>query len=363
MSIELIKHLSLTCFDAICHYLALTAPFLILGLVFGGIVYIWIPLKLIKKWLGKEDMFSVLRAAFFGIPLPLCSCSVIPTSVSLRRSGASKAATSSFVISTPESGVDSIAVTYAMMDLPMMIFRPVAAFASAVFGGMLQIVFNLKSETEISPQPEEELSESEQGPQYVSVIQKIKASLKYGFGDLLDDISGWFLFGIFLGAAFHAFLPDSFFEHLDPNVTRFLFIFIGLPLYLCASATTPIAAALVLKGVSPGAALILLLVGPATSIPNMLVLKKVLGVRGVMLNVFAVAFIALLFSYIVDWFYVLFDWSLFFRVSQEHEHLSNFDHWLALLIFVLLLQSFVRVNFLTKKHHHGHNHSHDHCCK
>ncbi len=344
------------------HYLALTSPFLVLGLIFGGIIYIWIPLKLVQKWLGEESISSTVKAAFFGVPLPLCSCSVIPTALGLRRSGASKSATSSFVISTPESGADSIAVTYAMMDLPMTIFRPVAAFFSAVMGGTLQIFFN-PNDTPISP---DKNKENRQGVESnidskeensLSSPQKFKAAISYAFGDLLDDISGWFLFGIVVGAALAAFLPDDIFMQSDPTITRAIFIVVGIPLYLCASATTPIAAALVLKGVSPGAALILLLVGPAISLPNMLVLQKALGTRGVILNVFSVAFVALVFSYVVDWAYSFYSWPTYFRVEESHQHMGLFDHFAAVVLILLLAWSLTRVYFLKTG---GHSHSHDH---
>lgn len=293
-------------FEALWHTILLSAPFLILGLLISDVIKQFIPMEKVKKWLGKASFSSVVKAAIVGVPLPLCSCSVIPTAVTLRKSGASKASTSAFLIATPESGVDSIAMTYALMDLPMTIIRPVAAFMSAFFAGMMQIIFNKEVPVEETVENEVKAccSKNKEAPKKVTLPEAIKNSIKFGFGDLINDIALWFGFGLVASAMIMVFIPSDFFMTLGTEGSRFLILLVGIPVYICASATTPIAAALVLKGVSPGAALLLLLVGPATNISNILVIQKFIGRKGVFLNIFSVIFVGLFFSYLTDYLYV-----------------------------------------------------------
>lgn len=339
----------MTLLSAFWNFTALSAPYLILGLVISGFIKQFLPIDKIKKWLGKNNMASVVKASLIGVPLPLCSCSVIPTAITLRKSGASTGATSAFLISTPESGVDSISVTYALMDLPMAVIRPCAAFISAVVAGSLQILFNKEYEIESEPEVKSccashkkvEIGHGHKEHEHSHVDEKkssmIKA-FKYAFSDLIDDISFWLFIGLFLGSLISVFVPENFFVQMDINQSRFLILLIGIPLYICASATTPIAAALVLKGASPGTAPLLLLVGPATNLSNIVVLQKYIGKKGVILNIIAIVLTALLFSYITDYLYV----SMFTTVNwpgMEHshgEHLGLISHLSAGFILILI---------------------------
>ena len=183
-------------------YLLVSAPYLLFGLVISGAIHELIPVEKVKKWLGEKSFGSIFKASAVGVPLPLCSCSVIPTAVTLRKSGASNGATSAFLISTPESGIDSISITYALMDLPMTIIRPVAAFASAFVAGILQFFFN-----DFEPEKEEEEVKSccakKKAAQEVtkkSVGQTSVDIFKFGFGKLLNDIAVWLTIGILMGA-------------------------------------------------------------------------------------------------------------------------------------------------------------------
>lgn len=306
-------------------YLLVSAPYLLFGLLISGVIHQFVPMSFVKKWLGSKSAASVFKAAAVGVPLPLCSCSVIPTAVTLRKSGASNGATSAFLISTPESGVDSISITYALMDLPMTIIRPVAAFFSAFCAGLLNHFFN---DFEIDSAQSSELKSccgsakkvSEKPIPVSKPLERVKGIFFYGFGKLCDDIAVWLTIGILLGALIDFVVPDNFFASMGMIQNRAMILLIGIPLYICASASTPIAVSLILKGLSPGSALLLLLVGPATNISNIAVLQKYIGKKGVVINIFSIAFIALVFSFIVDWMY-----GNFFTLKLS-EHLHNHNH-------------------------------------
>ncbi len=312
-------------------YILISAPFLMLGLIAGGLINEFLPFSKVKEWFGKGSWSGVFKASLLGVPLPLCSCSVIPAAVALKKNGASNGATSSFLISTPETGLDSISVTYAMMDLPMTIIRPVAAFFTAFVAGVLQIIFNDrdiiedKALTDAKPETVKSTccSSKKQAVQAKPFRERIKSVLTYAFSNLLEDIAKWLLMGLVLGALITYFVPADLFLKYDGPYVKFLILIIGIPLYICASATTPIAASLVLKGMSPGTALLLLMVGPATNASNIVVLQKYIGKKGVVLNVLAIATVGLVFSYVVDFLYSKFHWPLDFKIAHQHQHQAS----------------------------------------
>ena len=322
-------------------YTVLVAPYLLFGLTVGGLIHTFVKIDTIKKQLGNPGVGSVVKASLFGIPLPLCSCSVIPTAVTLRKAGASNGATSSFLIATPESGVDSIAMTYGMMDLPMTIIRPIAAFFTSTIAGFLQSGFN---DFEMEKEEEKKSSGGCCKKKAAAAGEAAKESrgkkvFNFAFNDLSDDISWWLFIGILIGALLNAFLPDQFFDQLTGWQGKALMTLVGIPLYICASATTPIAASLVLKGMSPGTALILLLVGPATNLANLSVLQKYIGKKGVVINIITIAVVAIIFSIFIDWAYTYFAWPLSFRVAgHEHAHLMWYDHLMGGFLLLLIVK-------------------------
>jgi len=328
-------------FQALWRYIIVAAPFLLGGLLIAGFIHEFISVEKIKKSLGGKSIKNIFKAAAFGIPLPLCSCSVIPSAVTLKKAGASNAATASFVIATPESGVDSIAMTYGMMDLPMTIIRPVAAFFSAIFAGLLQYFFN--DDEQVVGQEKAPCCAKSKAKPAVTLGQKFRSIFSYGYGDLLDDMAFWLSVGIVLGAAIDFMVPVNFFDNLHQFGGRMLILLIGIPLYICASATTPIAASLVLKGMSPGMALLILLVGPATNVSNILVLQKYIGKKGIVINVFSIALVAMIFSYITDYLYSLYTWPLAFKVIDSHVHGEMTPLWQQIcggILVALLFKSF-----------------------
>lgn len=327
-------------FQVLWAFIVVSAPYLLLGLLVSGMIHELIPIEKVKKWLGAEKVSSVFKAAAVGVPLPLCSCSVIPTAVTLRKGGASNGATSAFLISTPESGIDSISITYGLMDLPMTIFRPIAAFLSAFVAGILQMFFNdfeLPASEMDSPK-KSCCGGSKQVQRNLSA--KISGIFKYGYGKLSDDIAAWLTIGILLGAMIDFVVPENFFSEMGMIQNRLMILAVGIPLYICASASTPIAVSLMLKGLSPGSAILFLLVGPATNISNIAVLQKFIGKKGVAINIFSIAIVALIFSFIVDWAYAnFFTLKLNEQLAHHHEHpTSMLDNLMGVTLVILLLK-------------------------
>lgn len=319
-------------------YIAFSAPYLLLGLFVSGLLKAFLSVELIKNKLGKKNLKTVCLASAVGVPMPLCSCSVIPAAVTLKKSGASNGATSAFLISTPESGVDSISITYSMMDLPMAIIRPLVAFVSAAFAGIMQNLFN-----DFEPVLEEEAPKSccskkkKAASQNAPLGERFLAGLKYAFTDLIADISFWLFIGLVAGAMINFFLPADFFMGFSGWTGRFVILGIGLPLYICASSSTPIAASMVLKGMSPGSALIFLLVGPATNFSNIAVLQNYLGKRGVIINMVAISFVALLASYLTDLYYA--DQILNWKISTHHHHgISWWENLCGVTLSLLMMR-------------------------
>jgi len=264
-------------------------PYMLAGFFLAGLVKALLPTGAVVRFLGKPNLASVLKAAAVGVPLPLCSCGVIPMAAALRREGASSSAVSSFVISTPESGVDSVAATYALMDLPMTIARPLVAFATAVLAGLAEIVWG-REKAAPAPEPaacgcgggEAEEAGAEGRPRE-SLGRRLVGGLRYAFGEMFEDMAIYLLIGFALAGVLAALIPPAFVaERLaSPALQIVALVILGAPIYVCATAATPIAAVLVAKGISPGAALAFLLAGPATNAASLAVLSKYLGRRSV----------------------------------------------------------------------------------
>jgi len=275
--------------------------YILIGFVIAGLLAEWVPDRLVAKHLGGDDLRSVAVAALFGAPLPLCSCSVLPAAAGLRRQGASRSATVSFLISTPETGVDSIALTYGLLGPVMAIVRPVVAVITAIVAGVVSIgirddksedrafeaeLAGLETHAHEDDGCEESLCDDDRQSTAASRADgggRARRVLRYAFVTLLDDIAFWMVIGIVLSGILSAALPDDFFTRVvgwDGGLLPMLAMaLVGVPLYLCASASTPVAAALLAKGLSPGAALVFLLTGPASSAASIAVVGKMLGRR------------------------------------------------------------------------------------
>ena len=285
--------------------------YILFGLFIAGLIQAFVRKERIAKYLGHQKIKSVFYAALFGIPLPLCSCGVLPTAMSLRKQGASKGATASFLISTPESGIDSMAITYALIDPLMTVFRPVAAFITAMTAGIVENLFpERKSEEKIEEDKEscifcneeENCSQSHDH----SLSYRITKGLHYAFVDLLGDIAKWLLIGIGIAAVISYLVPENVIEtYLGYGWKPMLvMLIVGVPLYICATASTPIAAALIAKGMSPGVALVFLLTGPATNVASLTVIGKFLGKRSALTYLISICLCTIILGIILNQIYL-----------------------------------------------------------
>lgn len=280
------------------------APYLLLGLTFAGILHVIFSKEFVARHLGGNNLLSVIKAAILGVPLPLCSCGVVPTALSLRKSNASEGATISFLISTPQTGVDSIIATYGMMGPVFAIFRPVAAFFMGISGGIATNLIGLKAKEVVIHEKEKsscsgddcggscELKESKKG----SLSDKVKDAFSYAYKEMLDDISKQIVVGIFISAIISYFIPDDFFTKFVGNsfLEMLLMIVGGIPLYICATGSIPIAMALMGKGVSAGAVFVFLAVGPATNAATITLIGNAMGKKIAFLYVSVISIFAVI---------------------------------------------------------------------
>lgn len=309
--------------------------FLLFGFLVAGVLAVLVPEKMLAKLFRTGKVKSVLWASAVGAPLPLCSCGVVPAALALRKQGATPGATVAFLISTPETGADSVSLSYALMDPIVTVFRPVAAVVTAITAGIATNFLGMRGKhtPDVAPQSvasaadaccapdgghEHEHahhhSHSPEQPQLpTGRAARIRHSAArvyhYAFRQLLDDTSYWVVLGIVLSGIVAAALPASFFEQYLNNelAAMLLMLAIGIPLYVCASEATPLAAALVLKGLNPGAALVFLLAGPATNVGTVVLLTKFLGVRIVAIYLTSIATVAVASGYALNWVYRTWD--------------------------------------------------------
>ena len=275
------------------------SPYLLLGFFIAGLLHAFVPSAIYSRYLAGTGLRSVVTAAAFGIPLPLCSCGVLPTAVALRRSGASRAASTSFLIATPQTGVDSIAATYSMMGLPFAILRPVAALVTSLIGGLA--VGHWERKGALDDHVEEgnyEFSELPKG-----FWNKVLETFKYGFFGMMQSIGRWLLIGLVVATLITVLLPDDFFSAYArwPLLNMFIIVAVAVPMYVCATGSIPIAAALMLKGMSPGCALVLLMAGPAANMASMFVVNNAFGRKATVVYLLSIIGGAIGFGMLVDY--------------------------------------------------------------
>lgn len=340
-----------------------TAFWLLLGLIAAGVVKAYIPADAMQRWLGGRGFPAVGRAALFGAPLPLCSCGVLPAALGLRRAGASKEATVSFLISTPETSIDSVAVTYALMGPVMAIYRPIAALVSALLTGLAVALVDRGDEGELtSPRavtesacdnpasaPAEKAaccvssapasSEGCCGPADVantsSQQARLPQALRFAGAELLDDISRWLALGIVVAGLMISVIPPGWLEQWGGGLSAMLvMLLVGIPMYICATASTPIAAGLLLAGVSPGAVLVFLLVGPATNIAGLIVVHQELGSRVTLIYLGGIALFSVLMGLLLEWLLQYTRLNVDVAMAGAHEILPV---WLSYFSAILLL--------------------------
>jgi len=292
---------------------------------------------------------------------------VLPAAVSLRKQGANKGATTAFLISTPESGVDSISVTYALMDPVMTVARPVAAFFTAVAAGIAENVLD-QADREILTSPDltcpvdaccdGQDCPSKEHNSHHSLCQKVRAGIRYAITEYWGDIAGWFFIGLFLAGLISVFIPDDLFGlYIGDGGLPVMLIMLamGMPLYICATASTPIAAALILKGISPGAALVFLLAGPATNVTSLTVLFGMLGKKATAIYLVTIACGAVLFGLALDQVYLYLELSPRAMMGSASEVMPGWikiaGAFILLIFSIKPLLSGIGKLFFTKDNH------------
>ncbi len=309
------------------------APYLFLGFLVAGLLHVFIPQRWIFRQLGRRSAWSVVKAALLGAPLPLCSCGVLPVAASLRKSGASPPAVLSFLIATPVTGIDSMLATYALMGGFLAVVRPLASVALALAAGLALLLLSRRDES-VTPDGGALDEESRSG----SLVSRLVAALRYALIDLFSGIAVPVLVGLAVGAAISVFVPADLVVSL--GVTGFasylLMVAIGTPLYVCATGSIPIAAALMAKGLSPGAALAFLLAGPATNTVAIAVSRSLVGRRGTAIYLAVIVGGSILAAAGTDALAVLvgYDWQ---AAHALHHHAADAGPGLLFQVFGYLL--------------------------
>ncbi len=320
------------------------SPYLLLGFLFAGILRVVFPKRIITRYMGKRNFRSVLNASLLGVPMPLCSCGVLPTGIGFYKNGASRGSTISFLISTPQTGVDSMLATYSLLGLPLAIIRPVVALVTGVFGGLLGNVADRKGS-----QIKEKEQSDEEAPE-----RSLKELFRYGFVELLQEISKWLIIGMLVAALLSVLIPADFFTRSISNeyLAMLLMLAASVPLYICATGSIPIAAVLLMKGLSPGAALVLLMAGPATNIATMAVVGNTMGRRSLWIYLTSIIGGALVFGTIINEL-IPRDWIMGAIPSvlhgEMHEHPAGWLQWISSSLLVLLIINGYVIKFISRR--------------
>lgn len=355
-------------FTAVYDMFFQAAFYLVIGFAVAGMLRYVLSEERFLRWFGKDDFGTVMLASLLGIPLPLCSCSVLPVAVAMRQRGASRGAVTSFVISTPETGVDSIALTYALLDPIMTVVRPIAAFLTALVTGSAVSWFSRKGYLEgdginggaggeapasgcgCEAKPSEGGGAStggetaQQGSEAVTENGRAEGSfwfksMRYGFVTLPNDLVSVLCFAFVCSGVIAVAVPDRFFD--TPLAQGFpamlIMLVVGIPFYICATASTPIAAMLMLKGLSPGAALVFLLAGPATNLGSVFALAKFLGKKTIAIYLVCISGLSLLLGAAVDSIYADYGVDPVETVGQVSEMIPGFLKVAAAVFFFAIL--------------------------
>jgi len=324
-------------FEALLNLTADMAPYLLLGFLFAGLLKVFLPPDMMSRYLGKSTLKSVTNASLLGIPLPLCSCGVLPAGISLYKNGASKGSSVSFLISTPQTGVDSILVTWSMLGLPFALLRPVAALFTGITGGIM--TNRLEKQNESSSKAQHKTKEVAQ-PKH-----SLKKVLDYAFIEMVADIAKWLVIGLLIAAFISVIIPDNFFIDFKMNglLGMIVILIVSIPLYICATSSVPIAAVLLLKGISPGALLVFLMAGPATNAATMTVIGKNLGKKTLIIYLVSLIMGSLAFGLVIDYFLPA-GWFLpVMEMAGGHVH-QILPGWInngsAIILTLLLIYSF-----------------------
>ncbi|MCK5849011.1 MAG: SO_0444 family Cu/Zn efflux transporter [Caldisericia bacterium] len=326
---------------------------MVIGLFLVGILHTFLPESWIAKQVGKKGFFSTFKAALFGVPLPLCSCGVLPFIIYLKKSKASVGALISFLISTPQTGVDSMIATYGLMGPVFAIFRPIAALLSGIIGGgTIELIsekygINLPDEQNVSECCSCSHSHNHSGKTtksykkyYTSLSKYLSKIIKFGFNDMIKDIAVSFLVGVIAAALITTIIPQNYFSNTvlgNSLIAMIVMICIGLPMYICSTSSIPIAVSFLVAGITPGAAFVFLFVGPATNAASISILVKALGKKILSLYLITLTVLAILMGFTLDLLTKYFNWN-FSTMLNKTMHIAHTPlHLIVGILFFIVL--------------------------
>jgi uncharacterized protein len=327
------------------------APYFFFGLTVAGVLHVLMKREFIVRHLQKDNAFSVVKAALLGVPLPLCSCGVVPAALSLRKNRASEGATLAFLISTPQTGADSIIATLGLLGVVFAVFTPFAALAAGIAGGLATLVWRGKGQEAAAPADDFDCSICfEKGPHRHTLFDKVKGMAVYAYKDFLDDISVRLGIGIAISALITLVVPDNFFERYISSdfLSMLLMIAVGIPIYVCATASIPIALAMIAKGLSPGAAFVFLAVGPATNMATITLIASKMGKRVVTIYLSVIAGMALLNGTLLNLIFKITGAPLPVIENIHEGHMHGAHHGVVPEIFAVLFALILAASFFRR---------------
>lgn len=340
---------------AVVGVILMMSPYLLLGFAIAGVLSLFFTSAWVSRNLGRRGLWQVVKAALIGVPLPLCSCGVLPLAFSLRRSGAGKGATVSFLASTPQTGVDSIFLTYSLLGPVIALLRIIAAFVSGIVAGLLtDWVCRNESTDSATPVPSapgsccckngtcsgEETPKATEKRTVWSRAAGVQA-FRQGFVVLPRDMARPLLAGVLVAGLVSALVPEGLLAtYIPPGPMGYLLaLLIGIPMYVCSASSVPIAALLIQSGVAPGAAMVFMIAGPATNSAAVITLWREIGHRGTLAYLAAISGVAILFGFILDGFLTVVIKSapiLHHHVAREVVHVPLLQ-WVSAIILLILL--------------------------
>lgn len=342
-----IWRLDMKLFDSLLFMLNEMSPYILLGFFIAGVMLAFIPQRTFARHLSGTGLKSVIKSALIGVPLPLCSCGVLPTAIAMRRNGSSRAAATSFLIATPQTGIDSIAATWSLLGPAFAVIRPIAAFVTAIFGGAAVGKSEKQEETAACCTAGNDVETEKK-----SWKTKCVDALRYGYIDLVGSIGGWLVIGLVIAALITVYVPADFFSILgtSPILSMAAVLIVAIPMYVCATGSIPIALSLMLKGLSPGTALVLLMAGPAANFASFTLISKEMGRKAAVIYLISIIVGAIGFGLAIDyllpagWFNV----SDMQAAAGGHHEFSVFSTVCSAILATLLVITFIK----------GHKHAH-----
>ena len=338
--------------DKIWSLLLEMSPFLLFGFIISGLLSILLTVEIVSKYLGGNKFKGIFLGSLFGVPLPLCSCGVIPVFSYLRKHGASKSATTSFLISTPQTGIDSILVTYGLLGPIFAIFRPIVAFLSGILGGLLVAIFDGDAELENSSiECDDDCCDENES--------KLYQIFNYGFVKLPQDIVNPLIIGIIFAAVIYNFIPQDYFSHIGAGfLGMFIMLLLGLPSYICATASVPIALALHMKGFSMGTLVVFLMTGPATNIATISVAIKQIGRKSTGIYLFSIIICSIIAGLSFD---AIFPGLTVEMAMEGGMEMFSYQLQVASSIgLILILLNALRLNYFSKNRIHSESNNKNH---